>query len=686
MSSHFTLLLWLVFLSNITFSQSSPNITCYYGYFKEIMDQNSTNYGKCAFNCFHYLTNGTQITTQILKENVTFDMIINSGIHSCLSDVPDEFKSNNCSTLDDLIWPDNCMFSSCPYCPCYEPPSTTKVANTTTYFTKRCTECECNIRNNKNETGWECNPRYYVNNPFEWDNYICTDNTVISCTDNSTGQTYTPGYGYWLDPPYVNGPYCQTYCYCNFDGTIDCENTYTDILNSQNTQLTKRFREECGSRTAGCFNNVTLMHYNDSGSCDCPICKCPVGNNNLGDIFYQEFTHPSYYGFRDNYGTFNTSCVKCECGNYGNGILQQNCNIYDDDDMDKYKKGTRTCPQQVQAICVDGYSQTGLLSNATVVNSTECYSTETQHCGWSFQIGDNPQYQWGCQHSVFCDAFTDGQNGSCFHLYAEVIYTDCQYSIPYTLDGYIMCCKGNNCNNVDVNISKCVDNLWANEWYAHFAGCHFGPDSPEYMELFCTGVEKYTCTDIQRIGTLYYGCRCSAYQSIFNRTTTLSQQFLIDDLERQMTGLTEWVELFNCSIDFTCDLNNTGLIEVNGVKQSPLPTKHPSQPPTMITTSPSNSPSTTTFFPSQSPTIITTSPSNSPSSTTTFFPSKSPSIKPSNSPSTTTFFPSQSPTIITTSPSNSPSQRSNNTISNYIITIKYSNIITIKIYYIFTIK
>eukprot|EP01084_Bolivina_argentea_P220733 374034_1 len=223
MASSFTVFGTLILLLQILISHTS-NVTCDYGYFTTSNNPNSSYNGQCVFMCAKY---STQKETEILYSNVNFKTI---------KDRCWQVENANCTSLNDLVWNDNC---DCPRCRCNQPHGFTQLTNKRTYFEKECHECQCNIQNTQNETGWECNQQYRVDTIEDWNDYDCNI-TAVTCTDPLTASTYVPGNGYWQQN--TIDPTCQTYCYCNFDGTIDCESSYANILTSSNPHLTYEFK------------------------------------------------------------------------------------------------------------------------------------------------------------------------------------------------------------------------------------------------------------------------------------------------------------------------------------------------------------------------------------------------------------------------------------------------------------
>eukprot|EP01084_Bolivina_argentea_P166481 289007_1 len=587
-------------LLSITISQS-PIDSCDYGWFTKDYDTNSATYDQCIYSCYDWSSTSND-PIPILTSTLTFEQIASKS--SDISDAITQYGAQSCSSLNDLVWSSGCD----PYCICNT--QTSDVINTQTYFKKSCTECTCMTQDYTNDiSGWDCSEKYSVDTASQWNSYTCTY-PVTTCTGPIDSSTRDPGEGWFVSTTYDTT--CQTYCYCNFDGVATCENSYANILSSTNTDLKNAFKMDCDYDAAGCFGETNLMFSDSTSWCSCPKCNCPPGSNNDGDIFYKEYTDPTR-SFSDSGDPYDTTCMKCTCMDDGSGNLSQDCPTCCED---SYPQGSETCPQTPQGTCKVG---SGISSSKNEANggfgvmSQQCYGEVNKNCGWTYMPneGDTP-YSWQCQNSMFCQAFTQNGNG-CVHLKIDTpfnIMCESENGVV-SFDGleqYTMCCSTDDCNDENIDILQCNEDPTANQWYTDYLQCKFGS---LYREFFCAEIDTYSCEDIKRLGTWYFGCDCSAFGDIYNRASTEFQSYLESDIAARFSALDEWNTLFECGNTlFECDLSS-GVMSINGVSQNSVtatPTQNPVtyQPSTGTPTSDTNNPSS---VPSGSPTIPTTNPS-----------------------------------------------------------------------------
>eukprot|EP01084_Bolivina_argentea_P220734 374035_1 len=100
MASSFTIFGTLILLLQILISHTS-NVTCDYGGFTTSNNPNSSYNGQCVYMCGTY---STKKETEVLYSNISFKIIKDS----CW-----QVENANCTSLNDLVWNDNC---DCPRC------------------------------------------------------------------------------------------------------------------------------------------------------------------------------------------------------------------------------------------------------------------------------------------------------------------------------------------------------------------------------------------------------------------------------------------------------------------------------------------------------------------------------------------------------------------------------------------
>eukprot|EP01083_Nonionella_stella_P310445 1102957_1 len=486
----------------------------------------------------------------------------------------DHYGSTSCSSTADLVY--NGVDSCCPRCPCDQ--DITEYHETTYFFKKECVLCQCATVNTNGDKAWSCDDLYSVSNAYEWDHFTC--DSVISCTSNDNNATYLAGDVWWES----GDPTWQTFCYCQYDGITYCETSYENILSSPHVALRSAFFERCRG-LQGCQNDPDLL----SGSTSyhhCPDCLC--GSDDVTYVEYHDtdgilnteslaISIPlSFNHWGDNY------CMKCVCSG-----TTRDCDQYS---SEPYLSGTVTCPPVPtggQCLTGDGHSAKPKEANdgAGLIES-DCYGPNT-FCGWTASqwtgdslFSDEVDFNWGCQDSIFCDTFSLTE-GECYHIDIDyIVFARATFgcNIPerfaqsignVRIHGYLMCCRGPHCNNVEPNIASCTDNSAAQQWYDTYQQCLFGA---EYETHFCEeqDASNFTCQDLQELGTWFYGCDCAALSTIYGCASTTEQQARItQEIEKKFAEMDEWSAVFGCSLYFSCDLSSGQLsVSFSGVRYS----------------------------------------------------------------------------------------------------------------------
>eukprot|EP01084_Bolivina_argentea_P026832 49896_1 len=194
------------------------NLCCEDGHFNE-----STT--ECMYACDNGVDEGIQVSILTL----TFDDItsITHGNHMCKNVYyTNKFKPLECSTMNDLVWPQN-PSCSCPSCRCttetideyvyYEQQS--QFRNITSTY-RKCGKCTCS-KNNDNILVYSCTRDYQP----------CPNITSTLC-HTYNGETYSPNES-WFNLT----DDCDQFCICNLDGTISCATGFEDILDGPNENI-----------------------------------------------------------------------------------------------------------------------------------------------------------------------------------------------------------------------------------------------------------------------------------------------------------------------------------------------------------------------------------------------------------------------------------------------------------------
>eukprot|EP01083_Nonionella_stella_P172903 594754_1 len=652
MSSVLNCALYVIWISmQVTFTRG-----CSYG---AISNTTATN---CLLTCYdnYYLTGMTISNLSTLSFDELKELMLCPSIQTAIN----EYGSASCSSLSDLVWPSQC---GCPFCPCQQADTITDYHENQYPLRKVCTTCICTDINTNGDRGWSCEAdAHSISNAEEWNHFTCDE--AITCSPMNPNDTsiYQPGDVWWEDISYDSS--CQTFCYCQHDGTTYCETSYADIVTSSNPGLrTAYFDSDNCDQTKGCAREPNLLERDTSQSvCTCPKCMCPSGKVH-GDTEYIEYTETASVPDIDNMirpGDM-TSCMECTC--YGNPPYR-NCDMTVFS-SGSYTSGTDTCPPTVSATCLRGEGKN--ISAAGLV-SKSCYGDDT-YCGWTWkrttdaqntiQVGGDYEIEWGCQSRMFCEAFQIS-DGACFEI--DLAYTAMNmlhgrggcatgneehgvYTGLYSgvnMQEYHMCCSGTNCNDQDIvlDASACPYHVEINTWYESYHDCLYGDTSP-YQTWMCEPDNGFTCQDVQSIGNWLFGCDCTAIGYLYTRVGTDGQASFAQQMSARLTQLDEWNTLFDCGLTFTCDLS-TAQLSVNGELQSNSPTRPITAQPTLSTPSPTESTGNPSQVPTQVPTLDTASPTGNPS----LVPTGVTGVPITAAPTTGTAAPTSVPTEITSVP------------------------------------
>eukprot|EP01083_Nonionella_stella_P003144 8955_1 len=625
MSSVLNCALYVIWISmQVTFTRG-----CSYG---GISNTTATN---CLLTCYdnYYLTGMTisNLSTLSFDELRALKYICPS-IQTAIN----EYGSASCSSLSDLVWPSQC---GCPFCACQQAENITDYHEHEYYMKKTCTNCTCTTVNAKGDQGWSCKApsetesgAYMVSNAEEWNHFTCDEGITCSPMNPSDQSIYQPGDVWWEDISYDSS--CQTFCYCQYDGTPYCETSYADIVTSAHPGLRDAYFDSNNCyETRGCAREPSLLDRDTSLSyCTCPKCMCPSGKVS-GDTEYIEYTETDTMphitnmirtDFHSGTGMMTSYCMECTC--VGSPLYRECDDIHSDHSLfPSYTSGTETCAPTVSATCFSGESK-----NTSGLVSKSCYGDDT-YCGWTWtqywsDIED--RYEYGCQSRMFCEAFQIS-DGACFEI--DLAYTamimlhgrgGCANEEHFMYTGlysgvntqeYHMCCSGTNCNDQDIvlDASACPYHVEINTWYESYHDCLYGDTSP-YQTWMCEPDNGFTCQDVQSIGNWLFGCDCTAIGYLYTRVGTDGQASFAQQMSARLTQLDEWNTLFDCGLTFTCDLS-TAQLSVNGELQSNSPTRPITAQPTLSTPSPTESTGNPSQVPTQVPTLDTASPTGNPS-------------------------------------------------------------------------
>eukprot|EP01083_Nonionella_stella_P172907 594760_1 len=633
---------------------------CIYAQVIPYMDSNNTY--QCGYACFDdAVTGGQPVYVDVTA--ASFDDL--KAACPSIQHAIEHYGSDSCSSLSALVWMDG--YCSCPFCPCEQDPQIIDYHEEQSLFKKQCTKCSC-VTINTGDTVWQCEPDIYeVSNAYEWNHFTCSAHITCSAMDPNNQYIYHPGESWFEGVDY--DPRCQTFCYCQYDGTPYCETSYADIVTSAHPGLRDAYFDSNNCyETRGCAREPSLLDRDTSLSyCTCPKCMCPSGKVS-GDTEYIEYTETDTMphitnmirtDFHSGTGMMTSYCMECTC--VGSPLYRECDDIHSDHSLfPSYTSGTETCAPTVSATCFSGESK-----NTSGLVSKSCYGDDT-YCGWTWtqywsDIED--RYEYGCQSRMFCEAFQIS-DGACFEI--DLAYTAMNmlhgrggcatgneehgvYTGLYSgvnMQEYHMCCSGTNCNDQDIvlDASACPYHVEINTWYESYHDCLYGDTSP-YQTWMCEPDNGFTCQDVQSIGNWLFGCDCTAIGYLYTRVGTDGQASFAQQMSARLTQLDEWNTLFDCGLTFTCDLS-TAQLSVNGELQSNSPTRPITAQPTLSTPSPTESTGNPSQVPTQVPTLDTASPTGNPS----LVPTGVTGVPITAAPTTGTAAPTSVPTEITSVP------------------------------------
>eukprot|EP01084_Bolivina_argentea_P154785 269794_1 len=555
---------------------------CIYAQVIPYMDSNNTY--QCGYACFDdAVTGGQPVYVDVTA--ASFDDL--KAACPSIQHAIEHYGSDSCSSLSALVWMDG--YCSCPFCPCEQDPQIIDYHEEQSLFKKQCTKCSC-VTINTGDTVWQCEPDIYeVSNAYEWNHFTCSAHITCSAMDPNNQYIYHPGESWFEGVDY--DPRCQTFCYCQYDGTTYCETSYADIVSSSHEALRTAYFDESNCHDSkGCITQPNLLVRRSTSYCICPKCTC----HSVEELSYAEYTE--HHSESNVLGFFDTPhirhCLECECVlQDGDDTAERVC---DQSKFAEYVAGADTCPPTATGTCVSGWGNSSSRADVDLSYET-CYGDEI-YCGWTRTVmtdshnnpivtGGSSPYLWQCEQSTFCEAF-EVADGDCYELVLDVgaMYRGCpqsddpnaQLMMRFYSDARIhmhqMCCSGDNCNDEDVDTRACSYNTQMNEMFNAYVQCQYGEESPHHT-WFCEHEDTISCHDLEEIGTWWFGCDCSAFSSLYSRSGSAGKNALTYQLADKMTQLDEWITLFECALHFTCDLSR-GMLSINGVAvRTPSPTE-----------------------------------------------------------------------------------------------------------------
>eukprot|EP01084_Bolivina_argentea_P159353 277536_1 len=527
----------------------SVSATCSDGSFQ------TNNNNECAYYCYDtqtYTTDYSQLTFAQISDD-------------CYDTVRYGLKFGYCSNgLADLVYPDaNDNNGCCPYCKCTTQDTTGTKREFERPVRKECYSCTCDTVSGSTELGYQCNRLYEVDDTYNWNDFKCP--APSTCTDGLTstsGNTYYPGQGYFKDKD--ADEMCNTYCYCNGDGTETCATGFANILASTNEGLVGAFLDDHDYDLRDCIGDPSRIVTTDIGpGCDnWPNikCSCPTGKA-IGDAWFTE------YPDRDG-GFSSIGCAKCECkdgANYG-GTNYAEC-----DSLGDYRAREQCTDDNIKEIMChngDGYEGCSSCDAKTVSGQTVqpmyCGTTEPEaYCSWQFDNDNNdPYWNWGC-NSFLCGAYGDRYENKCMMSQYSVTYTDCN-GVEKTESGggYQWCCKGtDNCNFVDIDITNCEENTDLSGMLQKFYECSAEAET-DMFDDDCNDFEyqEITCSSIKELFKDQAICWCQVYASLYQTSSALWKPWIKDQIDMMFESFSQWNEVLTCNIELTCDLDGTGNI------------------------------------------------------------------------------------------------------------------------------
>eukprot|EP01083_Nonionella_stella_P067308 177923_1 len=570
---------YVYFLSLITVYVKSDN--CSSGWFE-------WHNNKCMFDC------DIPYDVHVNPATLPFDVIANS-----CEDVRYSNLLGLCSTLNDLVWPDNiCM---CPSCACSTP---NECFMGTRYGLpglggKSCFNCTC-IQGTPSV--YQCTPpeeRYYVSSLDNWNDFTC-QNPPILCTDSASGNTYRTGESWFSMPSNPDPDYeCDTFCYCKANGEHICERGFDAIINSNLHPLVNGFYDGCGEDIQDCANDasriVPATYYSSNRienrdtafSGKCPMCNC--GSHAVGDVWFGEYAPDHIESLRQ--------CNQYECYSAiyhnanGQRVNQVGVNTIYTINLELYPANSGyTCPEPNTISCHydDGndYDDTGIPSTISPKSlQPQIYKTNAPEawCGWTYTHVDNTtggidgtHWSWGDGASVtllrgasLCSIY--GVNDACFYGRSPAADTcDITHVGTKWQTQYYYCCNDkDNCNWKDIDIDTCKESAEVSALFQNLRTCL------STNVQFCTRQEKIQplpCSEMEKFNEFTIGCICEAYSTMYQDAPVAYKPWIESSsiAYLDLWRLQAWSNATGCNVGsyVQCDVTRTSENEIDEIKST----------------------------------------------------------------------------------------------------------------------
>jgi len=552
-----SLITWSLLLISV-FSQNN----CDYGRFEAVDDYGSDIFEStlsysCMFDC-EYDNNYIEI------EDLPFDTIKSacSNVERVANAYPDD-----CNSLDDLVFPSDYGYCSCPYCKCSKKNEEGEILTMVSYGPqKECESCTCSASATNygiDEMVYNCDQLMEVDDPREWNDFQCPPE---SCTATSySGSTNElDGGDYWWNDVGDSDIFCTEFCYCSGkDGEV-CETGYTNIM--ANDGLFNKFMYSCGdyNNAAACYDidkqtyDASRLFTTDAGpSCSHSCPKCDCDGRDAGDKWYIEYQY--YWDVNQNVAR----CSECECKTDFYGSNYADCEY-----GDYYIIGTRSCPAEVYS-CHEDYNSdsasVGTLSTDECSGYGDSFTSSYNYCEWYTYQDDYDsgiQYSWDCSSGVVCEAFSDNK---CTYIDVELTGTNCDGETETeNIKQYTYCCRtSDNCNHVDIDISSCTRSTDFEDLYKGYWDCVYDYDS-DAGELLCDdSVDEITCNGLLTVYRQQSKCICNVYGDLYDKVSSGTKTLLQQEINSVMEQYSEWNDVFGCNINLECDLAKGGVLTNN---------------------------------------------------------------------------------------------------------------------------
>eukprot|EP01084_Bolivina_argentea_P014179 26508_1 len=494
----------------------------------------------CGVHIFSQINN---ICTLTCEDDATSDQIQLSIPHLSFEDIlhgcrdvyyANQLNPSQCNSLEHLIWDESRCH--CPSCQCYNEVSDSGFITTVdNFWLAVCTSCTCSEHKWITEDNlwvytYDCSLAYFERN-YQSNQFVCP----------------TKCHGYDGTNPgelWKNG--CNEYCYCNFDGTVECVERYDKIFTSTNTQLTAAFMDDYKLNIHDCMNAPSrIINTNCFPKCDC-------GGHNVGDKWWSSMDDTK------SSSAAQTICSECEC-------KYDSFYNYTYTECSKYKTfpiGNGACPGDELKCIYDISNSFVRSSNYENVTSKTRISKNNEYCGWTY-YAENDEYHWNYadeydvdlsefdDYHVVCDGFVG--DGKCIHYlgYHETIQSDI----------YQYCCKGDFCNDKDIDISICEYNQEYTTIINEYYECENNKNSELIYDSLWCGPDTYvdlepTCEDMLKVQKLSWGCYCKYESQIYEKLSDEWKTYLQNKIDSDLNYWNGVYVLYGCYTPFSyIDMN-----------------------------------------------------------------------------------------------------------------------------------